>query len=65
MKLNNSIHQLKELNVFGMTNHLSNSLYVNNTLEININKNMFSRIARPKLADNEHTIWEVTVFIDC
>lgn len=65
MKLNNSIHQLKELNVFGITNHLSNLLYVNNTLEIHINKNMFSRIARPKSAENENTIWEITVYIDC
>lgn len=65
MKLNNSIHQLKELNVFGMTNNLSNSLFVNNNLEININKSMFSRIARPKPADNEHAIWEIIVFIDC
>lgn len=51
--------------MFGMANHLSNSLCVNNALEISINKNMFSRIGRPKFAENEHTIWEIAVCIDC
>lgn len=65
MKLGNNIHGLKELNVFGMPNQqLFNSLCAY-LLEFDINKNMFSRIARPKPGNNDHVVWEIPVDIDC
>jgi len=63
--MGNSINGLKELNVFGLTNqHVFNSFYAF-FLDFDINKNMFSCIARPKPANNEHTIWEIPIDIDC
>lgn len=53
MKMGNSIHGLKELNVFGITNEQA------------FNKSMFSRIARPKPGDNECSVWEIPINIDC
>lgn len=58
-------HRLKELNVFGMPNQqLFNSLCAY-LLEFDINKSMFSCVARPKPNNNEHAIWEIPVDIDC
>ncbi|XP_050537062.1 S-phase kinase-associated protein 2 isoform X2 [Daktulosphaira vitifoliae] len=63
LKTGNRAHQLKELNMFGMTNQY-NSLWPD-VVDLKINKNIFSHISRPKLANNEYTIWEIPAFIDC
>lgn len=64
LKTGNSIHRLKELNMFGITNQTFSSIWAE-TVDFDVNKNMFSHIARPKPADNENTIWEIPAFIDC
>lgn len=61
----NTTHQLKELNIFGITNQLSFNFLCDNFLDFEVNKNMFSSIARPKPADNVNTIWEIPIRIDC
>ncbi|XP_025406175.1 S-phase kinase-associated protein 2 [Sipha flava] len=63
--INNSTHHLKELNVFGIINQLSFNFFCDNLLDFEVNKSIFSSIARPKLADNENTIWEIPICIDC
>lgn len=63
--MGNSVHGLKELNVFGITNQQSFNNLCAYLLEFDINKSMFSRIARPKPANNECTVWEIPIDIDC
>lgn len=58
-------NKLKELNAFGLANQEIYNAISANISDIDVNKTMFTRIARPKLADNRHTIWEIPVFIDC
>lgn len=65
MKMGNNIHRLKELNVFGITNQRLFNYLCAYLLEFDINKSMFSHVARPKPAHNEHTIWEIPINIDC
>lgn len=50
--------------MFGITYQTLSSLWAD-VVDFDVNKNMFSHIARPKPADNEHTIWEIPVSIDC
>lgn len=63
MNNNNTLH-LQELNMFGIFNQSFN-FNGNNLLDFDLNKNIFSSIARPKPADNENTIWEIPIRIDC
>lgn len=51
--------------MFGIVNQESFSYIYDHILNFNINKSIYSRIARPKPADNEFTIWEIPTFIDC
>lgn len=62
MKINN---KLKELNVFGLANQELYTAIRNNILDMEVNTNIYSRIARPKLAYNRHSIWDLPVTIDC
>lgn len=64
MKMGNS-HGLKELNVFGIANQQLYNTLCANLFEFDLNKNIYSRVARPKPADNENTIWEIPICIDC
>ncbi|XP_050435636.1 S-phase kinase-associated protein 2 [Adelges cooleyi] len=64
LKTGDNVHRLKELNMFGMTNQTYNYLWTD-IVDLDVNKNIFSRIARPKPADDEYTIWEIPVYIDC
>lgn len=63
--INNTTHRLQELNMFGITNQSLFNFLCDNLLDFEINKNIFSSIARPKPADNENTIWEIPICIDC
>lgn len=62
VKINN---KLKELNVFGLANQELYTAIKANILDMEVNKNIYSRIARPKLAYNRHFIWELPIAIDC
>lgn len=37
----------------------------NPDLILDINPGVYSGIGRPKLAHNEHTIWEIPAIVDC
>lgn len=65
MKIGNTVHGLKELNMFGIGNQQAFNVLCALLFELDINKNLYSSIARPKLADNENTIWEIPICIDC
>lgn len=63
--MDNNNCQLQELNLFGIINLPSFHYVCAHVLNFNINKSIYSCIARPKPADNEYTIWEIPIFIDC
>lgn len=65
MKTGKSMDGLKELNVFGIADIQSFLALCACYIDFDINKSLFSCIARPKPADNEHTIWEIPVNVDC
>jgi len=65
MKIGNGVHGLRELNVFGIGNQLAFNMLCALLFNFDINKNIYSSIARPKLADKEDTIWEIPTCINC
>lgn len=65
-KKRNFIMSLSELNFIGITpRRILEDIAKNPELTLKINKSIFSGIGRPKLAHNEHTIWEIPAVIDC
>lgn len=61
----NSIMSLREVNFIGISSRQILEDVANNPdLVLKINDSMFSGIGRPKLAHNQHTIWEIPAFID-
>ncbi|CAI6345827.1 unnamed protein product [Macrosiphum euphorbiae] len=63
----NSIMSLREVNLIGIApmRILEDIAGYNPDMALKINGSKFSRIGRPKLAQNIHTIWEIPAFIDC
>lgn len=60
----NSLCGLKELNLFGINSaQLIEELCALYKFAINKNTNLY--IARPKLVNNKHIIWNVPSSIDC
>jgi len=60
------IMHLIEVNYIGLApNRILTDLAYNADLILKTNQGVFSGIGRPKLANNEHTIWEIPAFIDC
>jgi len=56
---------LSEVNFIGIEpSRILEDMGYNKDLVLKVNNSMFSRIGRPKLADNKNTIWEIPAFID-
>ncbi|XP_025192919.1 S-phase kinase-associated protein 2 [Melanaphis sacchari] len=60
------IMNLYEVNLMGLTpNRILTDLAYNAEMILKMNQGIFSGISRPKLAYNEHTVWEIPAPIDC